>query len=371
MASTLKSSVSLDHAKFKNQDSSLKSFMKKIEEEFIPFSMTLEITLRCNLRCHHCYNFDRELPKLQHDLRPELNPQEIYKIIDEISDAGCLNLTLTGGEALIHPHFFDFVRYARNKHMALTLKSNGVLLDQDKVKNLINAEVMDMEISLYGASALTHDAFTRATGSFEKTLTGIKTAKWAGVKTAINYVLTRHNYQELEKMLEWSEAWGITLNIDPHLTRRYDGTLTSLDNRLNREQLVEVYAGPLSATLPAADLDPQRSVQCGCALAHGAISSRGDVYPCIGAPIPAGNIREQPFAEIWFHSPVLNRIRHLQLDDFKTCKPCPHRPYCRRNSGVAYLNSGDYTGPDPWTCMEAEIIHTQNEKKTSPHAVTS
>jgi len=88
-----------------------------------------------------------------------------------------------------------------------------------------------------------------------------------------------------------------------------------------------------------------------------AIASNGDVYPCIGAPIPSGNLRERPFAEIWRDSPQLQRIRDLALDDFEACKPCPDRPYCRRSSGVVYVNTGNYTGADEWTCMEASILH--------------
>ena len=36
---------------------------------------------------------------------------------------------------------------------------------------------------------------------------------------------------------------------------------------------------------------------------------------------------------------------------------CPDRPFCRRSSGVVYTNTGNYTGSEPWTCQEAQIIH--------------
>ncbi|MFP5502519.1 MAG: hypothetical protein ACLGIN_08510, partial [Candidatus Sericytochromatia bacterium] len=36
--------------------------MAKAYELCVPLFVTLELTLRCNLRCVHCYNFDRETP---------------------------------------------------------------------------------------------------------------------------------------------------------------------------------------------------------------------------------------------------------------------------------------------------------------------
>ena len=35
---------------------------RRAYEKCIPLNVSFEITLRCNLRCVHCYNFDRDLP---------------------------------------------------------------------------------------------------------------------------------------------------------------------------------------------------------------------------------------------------------------------------------------------------------------------
>ena len=50
-------------------------------EKCIPLTVTLELTLRCNLRCVHCYNFDRDLPYLPLKKREEeLSDAEISSI---------------------------------------------------------------------------------------------------------------------------------------------------------------------------------------------------------------------------------------------------------------------------------------------------
>ena len=73
----------------------------------VPLHVSLELTLRCNLRCVHCYNFDRDQP------RPvsaaELSFEEITALLAELKREGTLFLSLTGGEALVHPRFWDIL----------------------------------------------------------------------------------------------------------------------------------------------------------------------------------------------------------------------------------------------------------------------
>ena len=329
---------------------------KYIDKECIPLEVTLEITLDCNLKCRHCYNFNRiqKNPKAG----DHLSSKEIFRLIDDVYDAGCLNITFTGGEPLTHPGFPKYAAYARAKHMGAYLKTNGVLLTPEMIKKLIQSKIMGIEVSIYGSTAETHDEFTNQPGSLAGSLHGIKNARDAGIPTRMILVLTRHNYREIQGMLNSAHELGIEYGINPQISARYDGTDSSLNNQLTREQLLELYSGPLKNHLPEPDYDPKRSVQCGCARGVCGISSTGDVYPCIGASLSSGNIRNQPFAKIWKSSKKLNRIRNLKLEDFKTCQPCPHRPYCRRSSGFVFTNTGQYTGPDEWTCMEAEVIHS-------------
>ena len=108
-------------------------------------------------------------------------------------------------------------------------------------------------------------------------------------------------------------------------------------------------------------------VACPCARSVCGIGSSGEVYPCIGAPLPAGNLRTRSFRDIWRNSPVLQWVRGLQNEDFPTCASCAHRPYCRRNSGTMLTNTGSFTGPayfgEDLFCTEAELVHQLVEER--------
>jgi radical SAM protein with 4Fe4S-binding SPASM domain len=328
------------------------------DERCIPLGATIEITLRCNLRCVHCYNFDRAVPYPKEKSGQELTSGEIISAIDQLKEAGCLYLSFSGGEALVHPHLDDFIRHARQRRMMVKVKSNGVLLTPERVGRLVDAGATGVDVSLYGGRAQTHDAFTLQDGSFEKTIQGILNARDAGMDVKVNVSLVDSNAGEIGEMIELVEGMGLPYGIDPYITARYDGTTSSLDTRVDQETLVDLYRGPLRHLLRKPNFDPEKSVQCACARMTCGISATGDVYPCIAAPIAAGNLREKRFEEIWRTSPELNKIRGLNLEDFESCKPCPDRAYCGRSSGVVFSNTGHYTGPEPFTCMEAATVRT-------------
>src|SRR5690349_13323159 len=69
----------------------------------VPFNVTLELTLNCNIRCLHCYNLDRDQPRTAAcsgaaaapEREPELTLPEILTLLGDLRDAGCLILGLT------------------------------------------------------------------------------------------------------------------------------------------------------------------------------------------------------------------------------------------------------------------------------------
>lgn len=323
----------------------------------IPLNVTFEINLLCNIRCKHCYNFDRDQPPPMDRIKQELSANEICRIIDEVRDAGCLYLSLSGGEAILHPGIYDFIRHARSRSLSVTLLTNGTLLDNPTCKKLIDSDVTAVKISLYGASPATHDAFTQVPGSFARSIEGARHLKSNHVPVWFSFCVVKDNAHEVEDMFSVSKDLGIQCMFDTTITPRNDGNTDPMAHRMDRETLKKLHEGPFRQYLNSPDLNPKRSVQCGCARTNCGISSTGNVYPCIAAPLPSGNLKTQSFSEIWEKSPELNRIRNLTLSDFKTCEPCPHRPYCRRSSGAVYSSTGDYTGAEEFACMEAEVIH--------------
>lgn len=341
------------------------SILASAERTHTPVSVSFEITLKCNLRCAHCYNFDRDQAPPSGDSRGELDASEIRRILREVRAEGALFLTFTGGEPTTHPSLDDFVALASDEGMFVRLKSNGTLFRPDRLDDLARAGLKAVDVSVYGTSAATHDAFVRHGGSFERTVSGIRAAKKAGLAVRLSFVLSGANLDEVAAMPECAANLGVAYNMDTHLTARHDGTRSPLDFALDRRALDGLYRGPLARF--AAGRPEGGSIACPCARSVCGISAVGEVYPCIGAPLPAGNLRSASFQEIWRSSPTLRWVRSLRNEDFTACASCPHARYCRRTSGVMLNNTGRFDGPprfgDDLCCAEAQVIHEIVDEK--------
>jgi radical SAM protein with 4Fe4S-binding SPASM domain len=327
-------------------------------DKFVPLNASIELTQRCNIRCLHCYNFDRDEPRPACD-KPELSTEEILRVMDDLRAAGCLFLMLTGGEALSHPDLFLFIDHARKLNLAVQLLTNGTMLKPGVAARLASFEnLLGVSVSLYGATAEVHDAVTQMPGSFRRTWDGVGRLVHLGISVRLKFILMKQNAHEAGAMRADADARGLPYTMDLTITSRHDGTHGSLQTRIDRDQLEALYRGPLA---DLAIRTPQQftdeTFPCNCARGNVCITSTGDVQPCVSVPWAAGNIREQPFAEIWKSSPVFQQIRGLKIADYEHCAPCEHQGYCRRNRGAALTASGSYTGIDPFICAQAEIAH--------------
>jgi radical SAM protein with 4Fe4S-binding SPASM domain len=333
-------------------------------KNFVPLNASIEVTLRCNIRCLHCYNFDRDEPRAACD-KPELSTEEILRVMGELKAAGCLFVALTGGESLSHPDLFVFIDHARKLNMSVQLLTNGTMLKPGIASRLATFEnLLGVSVSLYGATPEVHDSVTQMPGSFRRTWDGIRSLRHVGVSVRLKFILMKQNAHEAAAMRATAEELGLPYLMDLTITSRHDGTRGSLETRIDRGQLEELFRGPLyDLGLRKPHEYTEENFPCNCARGNVGITATGDVIPCVSVPWPAGNVREQPFAEIWKSSPVFQKIRGLKIADYEQCAPCDHHKYCKRNRGAALTASGSYTGVDPFVCAQAEIAHQISDER--------
>lgn len=143
----------------------------KLEGKPFPLSGQWEITCRCNLRCIMCYTDCFNTPDM---LRQELSYPEIIRIMDEIHEAGCLDLCLTGGEPLARKDFLDIYTYAKQKGFLLTIFTNGTLLTAKIADSWLQYPPSMIEISLHGLTEQSFERIAQGPRSYERCLEGIR-----------------------------------------------------------------------------------------------------------------------------------------------------------------------------------------------------
>jgi radical SAM protein with 4Fe4S-binding SPASM domain len=325
-------------------------------EHTVPLNASIEVTTRCNIRCLHCYNFDRDEARAP-CATPELSTVEILRVMDELRAAGCLFLNLTGGEVLSHPDLFTFLDHARDLNFAVQLLTNGTMLRPGVAARIAAyPNLQGASVSLYGATPEVHDGITQMPGSWRRTWDGIRRLKALGVTVRLKFIVMKQNAHEVEAMRRGAE--GFAYLVDLTITSRHDGSTGSLATRVDRTQLEGLYRGPLRDLAMLVPRAPtEGNLACNCARGNLAVTATGDVHPCVSVPWKAGNVREQSIAEIWKTSTVFEQIRGFKLADYKQCAPCDHKAHCGRGRGPAFTASGSYTGVDPFVCATAEVSH--------------
>jgi MoaA/NifB/PqqE/SkfB family radical SAM enzyme len=156
----------------------------------------VKVGFACNNRCLFCAQgdkrercgviaFDELLPKLR------------------AGRAHAAALVLTGGEPTVHKQITRIVQAARLLgYRSIQLQTNGRLLSYPgALQALLDAGVTEISPSIHGPDAATHDALTRAPGSFEESARGIENAVRSGVPVVTNSVITRQNQAVLAEIV--------------------------------------------------------------------------------------------------------------------------------------------------------------------------
>jgi radical SAM protein with 4Fe4S-binding SPASM domain len=142
-----------------------------------------------------------------------------------------------------------------------------------------------------------------------------------------NYLLFRKNYEDLCKICSEYVPEGFKFLIDDPLKHFWDARIISLLN----------------------DPDIDKScMQGGCtAGVHMLyVLPNGDVLPCPGLPVAAGNIFEVSIRDIWYDSPLLIQLRDRNNLE-GPCDTCNRRSICGGCRAAAYAISRNIFAADP------------------------
>ncbi|MDI9548033.1 MAG: radical SAM protein [Chloroflexota bacterium] len=363
-----------------------------------------ETTAGCNLACIHC----RRITVADQLMPQDLKTDEAFKLIDEIAAFARPIFVLSGGEPLFRPDIFDIARHAADAGLIVALATNGTLIDAEVARKIKESGVARVSISFDGADAPTHDIF-RGAGAFDRALLGIRHLNEVGVPFQINTTVANHNAHQMPETLALAKRLGAqalhlfllvpvgcgveiadeqqisAAEYERILNWMYDAEMEEGDLELKatcaphyfrivrqrqaqerRQGLVRQRPGSMDRQDQAGGhghgghrghgngghpggRHPMNAATKGCLAGTGVcfISHRGEVFPCGYLPVEAGNIRAQPFQEIWEGSPLFAELRNPDLLTGK-CGLCEFKNVCGGCRARAYGMTYEYLGEEPF-----------------------
>jgi AdoMet-dependent heme synthase len=327
----------------------MRSLVARAQAEYRPLSVLFELTHRCHLACVHCYLDDNHQ---WHDKARELSTEQAADAITQLHAAGCMFLTLSGGETFLRQDLFELLGHARRLGLAVSLFTTGTLLRPAHLPRLAKLYLRSVELSLYSAEPEIHDAITQKPGSHAKSLRAIEQLLAHDIPVTLKTPLMQQNAASYDGLKALAETLRVRLSVDSTLTATNAGQHTPLRMRLTSAQLVELYSRPelRKGSLPKADPD---SPICAIGKRSCVIGPFGDVYTCLGYQRALGNLRQHSFREIWSDTGLLHQLRRLRVSDLPVCGSCEKSGYCGRCAGSALLEEGDFSAPSRWACQNA------------------
>lgn len=122
----------------------------------IPEMMRIEITNICNEKCSFCpyEKMNRKKGRMESKLFESLVQQH-----SKVENAKIL-FPATVGEPLLDNRFIEFVEYASNYYSNIATFSNGLLLNEQVARELLNAGLTDITLTLHGLTEKNYCAIT-------------------------------------------------------------------------------------------------------------------------------------------------------------------------------------------------------------------
>jgi radical SAM protein with 4Fe4S-binding SPASM domain len=290
--------------------------------------LEFQITDRCNLRCRHCYIGD--------GLQQDLPLEKIYKVLKEFEEIQGLRLLLSGGEPLLHPHFWKINEILREYPFRSILLSNGTLITKETSKKL---RVHEVQISLDGMKE-GHESI-RGEETFEKTLQAIGNLQEVNIRVSVATMIHRRNLKEFDKLASLIQSRNIgEWNVDiPCIAGRMEENKDFWVSPSEAGSFLRYgYGGGLHSS--------EKNATCGAHLC--AILPDANVVKCgLFSQERVGSI-DEGLRVCW------DRIPRIQLKEL-TCN-CPEIEECRGGCRFRAKLQGDIFQPDLFQCYAREVL---------------
>ena len=315
----------------------------------VPIQGALDLTWRCNLACPHCYN--RLPPNDRTAMVTELTYEEHCRILDELSDAGCLWLLFTGGECLLRDDFRKIYTYAKQKGLLITIFTNGTLVTPEIADFLNEWHPFSIEITLYGRTRETYEKVTATPGSYDRCMAAIRLLMEHNLPLSLKTLLLTTNSHEIWAIRDFVEQeLGLHFRFDATVNPRVDCSVQPLAFRLDPRQIVELDVMDERRVTDWRELASRQfacsentQYICGAGMNTCAVNPWGRLRLCSFAGLEGHDLRAGTFREAW-EGPLLAE-RMKQITRLTRCVHCAIRGACGMCPAYGFLENRDTEEP--------------------------
>lgn len=328
----------IDNKSIENTNSNENSILEKnFSNNKIISSVMFELTYTCNLKCLHCYcthcKFDKK----------ELSTKEIFKILDQIVEKGCLWIVFTGGEVLLRKDFKEIYIYSKKLGLIITIFSNALLINDDLIDIFVKFPPKKFEISVYGTSNETYFKLAKDKKGFDKLIKSLDLLECNKIKYSIKTFITHQNKNDFYKIKELALNRNIPFRFDSKIINTLDEMIISDSIALNSLEVLEFENKEYNNENNILQINNNKNkfidnklFYCSAGSTSCLINPFGEISLCSRIRNISYNIKNYSFEHI---KDLLNKKSDIKISNNFNCKLCDAFIYCNVCPSVEFMDN--------------------------------
>ena len=358
---------------------------RECDNRYFP-AMNWMITGKCNYNCLHCFNAADEAP-----LMSEFSLDEAESLLADAEKCGINAITVTGGEPMLHRHFFEILESIYRHGMFVEeLNTNGFYINQTSLDRMkaISCNPL-IKISFDGIGH--HDWLRNKKGAEEDALRAIRVCVANGFRVKVQTNIHRRNIDCILPTLSLLDRMGVeetriirTTEVPRwnrnaagstlELREYFDEMLNVVSKYIREERGMNLDVWQFMTVLPKVRKYRIRPVECGigeyrdslpvCRGNRGmiAVAANGNVFPCMqmsgyyeAKNDILGNVKLgglQPLLQAGRYLSEVCTTVEMLAEKNSVCGNCTYFKHCVGGCrAIALTLTGDKLGVDYSKCL--------------------
>lgn len=311
------------------------------------------ITLRCPLRCLHCYSDAGD-----RDVSDPLSTGEAYHVLEQIRETGNPVVILSGGEPMMREDIYEIARYGTDIGLRMAMGTSGFFINDGTVHRIKECGITSVAISLDSADPSVHDTYRGYTGAWNRAVQAIRLCIEQGIRVQINMTVLSPEIAAVDRVVSFGTSLGVkdfqvfvpvpTGRSQKENYERYGSYEDILKHLIRSYAATDIALRPTCIPQFRRIADemgvhnPAWGRGCVAGITYCRIFADGDITPCPYLPAIAGNIRQTRLSDIWNHSEVFAALRDPGRLKGK-CGLCEYKEICGGCRARAFSQYGRVT----------------------------
>ena len=334
----------------------------------------LELSPVCNLKCKFCYvrMTNQELAESGQKIM-RFDDWKYY--IDELSNLGVFNFSLSGGECMLHPDFIKIYNYIYDLGKQVSLITNCTCLTDEILKAFIQRPPTKIYITVYGASKETYSRLCGSGEAFERVLHNIDILLENHMPVMLQSTIGNDNKKDFTKLYDIAQSKGVQIvsgdtltqfgKCDEDIIKESQVDITEFQKELkdflqkNNSFAVHDDNKYMDYEFPTLPDEPKRNgMTCNSARNYCAINWQGLMKPCVSFDAFTIDPRTNGgFKESWDKLCAWGK----QVPLITECQLCIFRNECRHCIAIHYNDTHEFGKVSPRLCFK--IQHPEEAAK--------